>query len=127
MDCNCNNCNGGYGGNYVTDFSIESGDTFPIYLTYKDGAVTGFPTGTDVTVGFYGALGNLLASATTEDGTLRREGEALVLDVPHSMSEAMAGIVEMEITLHTSDESEVDHADRVIRINFTPRRNNTIL
>lgn len=120
-DCNCN---GNWTATSTADFTIQQGDTFPIYFTYSDGETTSFPS--DVTVGLYGYSGECLVEASTEDGTLVAEGQTLVLNLSHEQSVAMSGVVEMEITLHDGITS-VDHADKVIRISFEPRKNNDLL
>ena len=107
-------------------FTVQQGDTFPIVLTYKHGDANGFPVGKDVTMGLYQPYtGRLIASASTVDGTLQRDGETLVMQITHEASLSAVGEVELEITLH--GDGLIDHADKVVRINFEKRNNNRLL
>ena len=130
MSCNCNNmgstCGGcGRGGVIAT---MQTGDTFPVYLAYKDDDVlSALQSGWNIIAAFYNYKGELILRGSTDGGRITREDDCYVLTVTHAESLLMVGKVYLELTLTADNENDIYHGDRIITIEFEPRKNNELV
>jgi len=130
MSCNFNNmgstCGGCGRGNGVIA-TMQTGDTFPVYLDYKDDDVlSALQSGWNIIAAFYNYKGELICEKRTERGEITvNEDGIYVFKVTHEESLNMLGKVGVELTLTQGD--DVYHGDKVVSVGFEYRRNNDIV
>lgn len=128
LGCGCN-CNGtGSGSNVLA--TLQTGDTFPLKLQYKDGnTVIPIERGYDVLVAFYDYKGNIITSGSINDGRLvyDENTSSYEMSITHDESLKMVGKVRVEVTLFSERLIVVDHADHVFALMFDNRDNNKLL
>ena len=134
MSCNCNNmgstCGGCGRGNGVLA-TMQTGDTFPVYLLYKEDDIEAqIGEGQDIIMAFYDYKGNRLLVCSTSDGTITlNEAGYYKAKITHEQSMMMVGKVHIELTIIDKNVNpmDVDHGDPVPTTAFSPRMNNEIV
>lgn len=136
-NCNCNGggCGGCGRGNGVLA-TMQTGDTFPVYLAYKDDDVlSALEQGWNIIAAFYNYKGELICEKRTERGEITvNEDGFYVFKVTHEESVKMLGKVGIELTLIkiTSElderiQRDVYHGDKIVSVAFEPRMNNNLV
>lgn len=134
MNCNCNNmgssCGGCGRGNGVLA-TMQTGDTFPVYLAYKEDDIeAALGAGESILMAVYDYKGNRAMTFSTAEGniTLTEDGYYKLM-VTHEQSMMLVGKAYIELTI--TDEGQtplaVYHGDKVTTMEFEPRRNNEIV
>ena len=134
MNCNCNNigssCGGCGRGNGVLA-TMQTGDSFPVYLLYKEDDIEEqIGEGQDIIMAFYDYKGNRLLVCSTSDGTIiLDEAGYYKAKITHEQSMMMVGKVHIELTIIDKNVNpmDVDHGDPVPTTAFSPRMNNEIV
>ena len=134
MSCNCNNmgstCGGCGRGNGVIA-TMQTGDTFPVYLLYKEDDIQAqIGEGQDIIMAFYDYKGNRLLVCSTDNGRIAlTEDGYYVASITHDESMIMVGKVHIELTItdKSVNPTGVDHGDPVPTTAFSPRMNNEIV
>lgn len=122
MSCNCNIYDkGGFIAN------MQQGDTFPVYLAYKDDDVlSALQQGWNIIAAFYNYKGELICEKRTERGEITVNDDGIyVFKVTHDESLNMLGKVGVELTLTQGD--DVYHGDKIVSVAFEPRMNNNLV
>ena len=138
-NCNCNNmgssCGGCGRGNGVIA-TMQQGDTFPVYLAYKDDDVlSALENGWNIIAAFYNYKGELICEKRTARGEITvNEDGVYVFKVTHDESVKMLGKVGVELTLtevpttiHDQKDRNVYHGDKIVSVAFEPRMNNNLV
>lgn len=118
--CSCG-CNGFCGGDVLC--TLQQGDTVTIHLVYKDDETPILIGGNEkILISFWDYKGDLIHQATIGE----TDESSYVYKIEHEVSANMVGIVNVELTLIDNDYTPlaVYHGDKVVSINFEPRRNN---
>lgn len=113
-------------------FTVIAGDDFSFKFQYVPNGSTEpveLPSGYDILMGIYTAAGKLFYRATYDNGNGEIEKDSqdatlLRVHISHSVSALMSGEMTMEITIYSNDQSNVKHADKIIKIHVEPRNNN---
>ena len=135
MSCNCNNmgssCGGCGSGNGVLA-TMQTGDSFPVYLLYKEDDIEAYLTKSDdIIIAFYDYKRDLVMKGSISDGRVKQfnEGEdyQYIVNVTHKESLRMVGKVFVELTITEGNGKKVYHGDKVVTVSFEPRMNNTII
>lgn len=134
MNCNCNNmgssCGGCGRGNGVLA-TMQTGDSFPVYLLYKEDDIEAqIGEGQDIIMAFYDYKGNRLLVCSTSDGTITLDDAGYYkAKITHEQSMMMVGKVHIELTIIDKNVNpmDVDHGDPVPTTAFSPRMNNEIV
>lgn len=126
MSCNCNICD--KNGVIAT---MQTGDTFPVYLLYKEDDIEAqIGEGQDIIMAFYDYKGNRLLVCSTSDGTITLdEAGYYKAKITHEQSMMMVGKVHIELTIIDKNVNpmDVDHGDPVPTAAFSPRMNNELV
>ena len=122
MSCNCNiydKC-----GFFAT---MQTGDTFPVYLAYKnDDVLSALEQGMNIIAAFYNYKGQLICEKRTDRGEITVNEDGIYqFKVTHEESMNMLGKVGVELTLTQGD--DVYHGDKIVSVAFEYRRNNDIV
>ena len=136
-NCNCNGggCGGCGRGNGVIA-TMQQGDTFPVYLAYKDDDVlSALENGWNIIAAFYNYKGELICEKRTARGEITvNEDGVYVFKVTHDESVKMLGKVGVELTLtevpttiHDQKDRNVYHGDKIVSVAFEPRMNNNLV
>lgn len=131
-NCNCNGggCGGCGRGNGVLA-TMQTGDTFPVYLLYKEDDIEAqIGEGQDIIMAFYDYKGNRLLVCSTSDGTITLDDAGYYkAKITHEQSMMMVGKVHIELTIIDKNVNpmDVDHGDHVPTTAFSPRMNNEIV
>ena len=127
-NCNCNGggCGGCGRGNGVIA-TMQQGDTFPVYLAYKDDDVlSALENGWNIIAAFYNYKGELICEKRTARGEITVNDDGIyVFKVTHEESLNMLGKVGVELTLTQGD--DVYHGDKIVSVAFEPRMNNNLV
>lgn len=139
MSCNCNNmgstCGGCGRGNGVIA-TMQTGDTFPVYLAYKDDDVlSALQSGWNIIAAFYNYKGELICEKRTERGEITINEDGIYkFKVTHKESMKMLGkvgieltLIEAPITIHSMKDRNVYHGDKIVSVSFEPRMNNKLV
>lgn len=130
MNCNCNNmgstCGGCGRGNGLLA-TMQTGDTFPVYLAYKDDDVlSALEQGWNILAAFYNYKGELICEKRTDRNEITINEDGIYqFKVTHEESMKMLGKVGIELTLTQSD--DVYHGDKIVSAAFEPRMNNNLV
>lgn len=131
MSCNCNICD--KNGVLAT---MQTGDTFPVYLAYKDDDVlSALERGWNIIAAFYNYKGELICEKRTDRGEITVNEDGIYkFKVTHEESMKMLGKVGIELTLieapttiHNSTDRNVYHGDKIVSAAFEPRLNNNLV
>lgn len=136
-NCNCNGggCGGCCRGNGVIA-TMQTGDTFPVYLAYKDDDVlSALQSGWNIIAAFYNYKGELICEKRTAGGEITVNDDGFyVFKVTHEESVKMLGKVGVELTLteapttiHDQRDRNVYHGDKIVSVAFEPRMNNNLV
>jgi hypothetical protein len=106
---------------------MQTGDTFPVYLAYKDDDVlSALQSGWNIIAAFYNYKGELICEKRTERGEITvNEDGFYVFKVTHEESVKMLGKVGVELTLTQGE--DVYHGDKIVSVAFEPRMNNNLV
>lgn len=124
MGCNCNNgCNATC--NNEPRVVMQTGDTFPLYMTLKEGdTVIALDEGQELLVGIYDKAKKLLVRGGTDDGRVTYQDGVYVMTVTHGESLLLTNIAFVELSIASDEGNAVYHGDKVIPIRLEPRNNN---
>jgi hypothetical protein len=106
---------------------MQTGDTFPVYLAYKDDDVlSALQSGWNIIAAFYNYKGELICEKRTARGEITVNDDGIyVFKVTHEESLNMLGKVGVELTLTQGD--DVYHGDKIVYVAFEPRMNNNLV
>ena len=131
MSCNCNNTGsscGGCGNDCGALARKETGDTFDVYLDYLDDEQSSvLEAGYNLIAAIRDYKGDLILRGSTKGGRITRNDGYYVLSVTHAESLLMVGKVYLELTLTANNETDIYHGNRIVKIEFVPRRNNELV
>ena len=133
----CRNCNGGScgccgRGNGILA-TMQTGDTFPVYLAYKDDDVlSALERGWDIIAAFYNYKGELICEKRASRGEITiKDDNIYQFKVTHEESLNMLGKVGVELTLVEHEDVAIDmnvyHGDKIVSLAFEPRMNNKLV
>ena len=128
-NCNCNGggCGGCGRGNGVIA-TMQTGDTFPVYFDFlNDEESSMLAEGYNLIAAMRDYKGELILRGSTDGGRITREDDCYVLTVTHAESLLMVGKVYLELTLTADNENDIYHGDRIITVEFEPRKNNELV
>lgn len=115
---------------------MQTGDTFPVYLAYKDDDVlSALERGWNIIAAFYNYKGELICEKRTDRGEITVNEDGIYkFKVTHEESMKMLGKVGIELTLieapttiHNSTDRNVYHGDKIVSAAFEPRLNNNLV
>jgi hypothetical protein len=111
---------------------MQTGDTFPVYLLYKEDDIEAYLTkADDLIIAFYDYKRDLVMKGSISDGRVEQfnEGEdyQYIVNVTHKESLRMVGKVFVELTITEGNGKKVYNGDKVVTVSFEPRMNNTII
>ena len=123
MGSSCGGCGRGNG----VIATMQTGDTFPVYLLYKeDDVLSALQQGWNIIAAFYNYKGELICEKMTARGEITvNEDGFYVFKVTHEESVKMLGKVGVELTLTHND--DVYHGDKIVSVAFEPRMNNSLV
>ena len=127
MGSSCGGCGRGNG----VLATMQTGDSFPVYLLYKEDDIEAqIGEGQDIIMAFYDYKGNRLLVCSTSDGTITLDDAGYYkAKITHEQSMMMVGKVHIELTIIDKNVNpmDVDHGDPVPTTAFSPRMNNEIV
>ena len=131
MSCNCNNMGsscGGCGNDCGVLATMQTGDTFPVYFDFlNDEESSMLAEGYNLIAAMRDYKGELILRGSTDGGRITRDDDYYVLTVTHAESLKMVGKVYLELTLTANEENDIYHGDRIITVEFEPRKNNELV
>lgn len=115
---------------------MQQGDSYPVYLAYKDDDVlSALERGWNILAAFYNYKGELICEKRTDRGDIIVNEDGIYqFKVTHEESMKMLGKVGVELTL-TDTISDIDerlqrdvyHGDKIVSVAFEPRMNNNLV
>jgi hypothetical protein len=115
---------------------MQTGDTFPVYLAYKDDDVlSALENGWNIIAAFYNYKGELICEKRTKRGEITINEDGIYqFKVTHEESMKMIGKVGVELTLlenispyYQREDNNVYHGDKIVSCVFEPRMNNNLV
>ena len=124
MGSTCGGCGRGNG----VIATMQTGDTFPVYLDVLDDEESSMlAEGYNLIAAMRDYKGELILRGSTDGGRITRDDDYYVLTVTHAESLLMVGKVYIELTLTADNENDIYHGDRIITVEFEPRQNNELV
>ena len=105
---------------------LRSGDSFTMnFVIREDGVPTKLHKNEDIAVGFYSECGyKYIAKFSSGDIQKGDKDGYYTVSIPNTISKHFIDNVDVEIVIYDSLNKQTSHAQKVLNMNFQPRRIN---